>query len=157
VESIAAQVGTKFDVVLGWGFISQFHMALDYKGLSMRFSARPLATGTNAFSLNYSVVNRVPVARGSIGPGNTEEVNLLFDTGAPMCTLDLDSANAPKGVKVSKELTLSDRRFTLEFRAKDLTVIRKSLGCVGVIGNNFLSQYTVYFDPDAKVIHLSSG
>jgi hypothetical protein len=87
----------------------------------------------------------------------SEEVNLLFDTGAPTCNLDLDLANAPKGQKVSRELTLAERRFTLEFRARDLAVIRKSMGCGGVIGNNFLSQYSVYFDPGAKVIHLSSG
>ena len=156
VEKIAAQVGTKFDVILGWGFISQFHMLLDYKRLSMQFGKRPLAAGAGAFSLKYSVVNRAPVVRGSLGPVNNEEANFLFDTGAPMCNLDLDLANAPKGAKVSKDLTLAERRFTLEFRARDLTVIRKSLGCVGVIGNNLLGQYAVYFDPDAKMIHLSS-
>jgi hypothetical protein len=157
IEKISAQVGTKFDVILGWGFISQFHMLLDYKRRSMQFSARPLAAGASAFSLKYSVVNRAPVVRGSVGPGKAEEVNLLFDTGAPTCSLDLDLANAPNGMKVSRDLTLAERRIPLEFRAKDLTVIKKSLGCVGVIGNNLLSQYAVYFDPDAKMIHLSSG
>jgi predicted aspartyl protease len=157
IEKIAAQVGTKFDVILGWGFISQFHMLLDYKRRSMQFGPRPLAAGASAFSLKYSVVNRAPVVRGSFGPGNAEEVNLLFDTGAPTCSLDLDLANAPKGAKVSRDLTLAERRIPLEFRAKDLTVIRKSLGCVGVIGNNLLGQYAVYFDPDAKMIHLSRG
>ena len=157
VEKIAAQVGANFDVILGWGFISQFHMLLDYKRRSMQFSARPLAAGASAFGLKYSVVNRAPVVRGSVGLENAEEFNFLFDTGAPMCSLDLDLANAPKGAKVSKDLTLAERRIPLEFRAKDLTVIMKSLGCVGVIGNNLLMQYAVYFDPDAKMIHLSSG
>ena len=156
VENIAAQVGTKFDVILGWGFISQFHILLDYKRLSMRFGERPLAVGAGATSLKYSVVNGAPIVRGLISPSN-EEVGLLFDTGAPMCNLDLDLASAPKGAKVSREVTLAERRFTLEFRAKDLTAIRKPLGCVGVIGNNLLRQYSVYFDPDAKVIQLSSG
>jgi len=157
VEKIAAQVGMKFDVVLGWGFISQFHTLLDYKRLSMQFGKRPLAAGANAFSLKYSVINGAPIVRGSIGPGNNEDANFLFDTGAPMCNLDLDLANAPRGAKVSKDLTLAERHFTIEFRAKDLTVIRKGLGCVGVIGNNLLRQYAVYFDPDAKMIHLLSG
>src|SRR5262249_56175024 len=97
VEKIAAQVGTKFDVILGWGFISQFHMLLDYKRRSVRFSARPLAAGASAFSLKYSVVNRAPVVLVSFCPRNAEEVNLLFDTGAPACSLDLDLANAPNG------------------------------------------------------------
>src|SRR5262245_56538848 len=51
VENIATQVGTKFDVILGWGFISQFHMLLDYKRLSMRFGEQPLATGASVISL----------------------------------------------------------------------------------------------------------
>jgi Aspartyl protease len=42
VENIDTQVGTKFDVFLGWGFISQFHTLLDYKRLSARFGKRPL-------------------------------------------------------------------------------------------------------------------
>jgi aspartyl protease len=155
VENIATQVGTKFDVILGWGFISQFHMLLDYQRLSMRFGKRPPSAGASAISLKYSVVNGAPIVRGNIAPSN-EEAGLLFDTGAPMCNLDLDLANAPKGAKVSREVTLAERRFTLEFRAKDLTAIRKPLGCSGVIGNNLLRQYAVYFDPDAKVIHLSS-
>src|SRR5262249_56315460 len=123
VEKIAAQVGTKFDVILGWGFISQFHMLLDYKRRSVRFSAWPLAAGASAFGLKYSVVNRAPVVRGSVGPGNAEEVNLLFDTGAPTCSLDLDLANSPKGAKVSKDLTLAERRIPLDFPAHHLTVI----------------------------------
>jgi aspartyl protease len=156
VEKIAAQVGTKFDVILGWGFISQFHMLLDYKKLSMRFSKRPLAAAANALSLKYSVVNKAPIVRGSLGRENAEEVNFLFDTGAPMCNLDLDLANAPRGAKVSRDLALVGQRFTLEFRARDLAVIRKSLGCVGVIGNNLLRRYAVYFDPSANAIHLLS-
>ncbi|MGH9938016.1 MAG: aspartyl protease family protein, partial [Blastocatellia bacterium] len=72
IENIAAQVGTKFDVILGWGFISPFHMLLDYKRLSMqfgRFSAQPPAAGASAFSLKYSVVNGAPIVRSSVGPG----------------------------------------------------------------------------------------
>lgn len=157
VEKIAAQVGTKFDAILGWGFISQFHMLLDYKKLSMQFSKQPLAVGADALGFKYSVVNNAPVVRGSIGQENAEEVSFLFDTGAPMCNLDLDIANAPRGAKISRDLTLASRRFTLEFRVKALAVIKKSLGCVGVIGNNLFRQYAVYFDPGANVIHLSSG
>ena len=157
VENVAAQVGTKFDVLLGWGFISQFHILLDYKRLAMRFGKQPLAVAAGAISLKYSVVNGAPIVRGRLAPGSNEEVGFLFDTGAPMCNLDLELANGPKGAKVSRDVTLAERRFTLEFRAKDLTAIRKPLGCVGVIGNNLLRQYAIYFDPDAKFIHLSGG
>src|SRR5262245_50503547 len=154
VENIVAQVGTKFDVILGWGFISQFHTLLDYKRLSMQFGAKPLAAGTSAISLKYSLVNRAPVVRGSIGPGNTEEVGLLFDTGASMCNLDLDLANVPRRQKVSRDLRLAERRSAREFRAKDLTAFTKYMGRAGLTGNNFLSQYSLCSDPRSKTIHL---
>jgi hypothetical protein len=44
----------------------------------------------------------------------------------------------------------------LEFRAKDMTAIRKPPGCVGLIGNNLLRQYAAYFNPDS-VLHFPVG
>ncbi|MEW6206891.1 MAG: aspartyl protease family protein [Acidobacteriota bacterium] len=152
IENISSQVKTKFDVILGWGFLSQFHALLNYKELSMKFGAKLLITDANALRLNYSVVNGVPVVKAKV---NNEEVSLLFDTGAPMCNLDISSAQASAGAKVSRDVLIADRRLAMEFRAKDLSVIRKSLGCVGVIGNDFLSHYVVCFDPGDKVIRLS--
>lgn len=152
IESISEKVNTKFEVILGWGFISRFHTALNYKTLSLRFSEEPIGTGKDKLSIGYTVINGVPVTKGSI---DNQPVSILFDTGAPMCNLDLSLAKAPTGEKVSRELLIGQQRIPMEWRVKDLSVIKKSLDCVGVIGNNLLKNYEVYFDPTNKVIHLS--
>jgi len=151
IEAIAGQVGTRFDAILGWGFLSQYHTVLDLKSLSMQLSESPLQTGVETFRMSYAIVSGVPVIKGAIGP---QEATFLFDTGAPMSNLDLGVAGAPEGEKVVKEVLLGRSRVTLEFRVKDLSVIRKSLGCIGVIGNNLLRGRTVYIDTASKLIHL---
>jgi hypothetical protein len=151
IENISRQVNTKFEAILGWGFLSQYYTLLDYKNLSMQFSEAPIALGNDRLSINYTVVNNVPVIKGLLG---NQAVNLLFDTGAPMCNIDLGAVGAAKGEKVSKEVIIEKNTLSLEWRVKDLSAIKKSLDCVGVIGNNFLQSYAVYFDTRNKVIHL---
>ncbi len=151
IENISKQVNTNFEVILGWGFISQFYTQIDYRNLSMQFSESPLEFNKDKLNINYSVVNYVPVIKGII---DNRAITFLFDTGAPMCNLDVGIAGAPKNEKISKELQIENNKFLLEWRVKDLTAIKKSLGTDAVIGNNFLKNYTVYFDTKNKVIHL---
>lgn len=151
IENISRQVGTNFEAILGWGFLSQFYTLVDYKNLSLQFSETPLDRGTEKMSINYTVVNNAPVVKGT---ADNQAISLLFDTGAPMCNIDISLAGAPQGEKVSKEVLLDKNALPLEWRVKDLTAIKKSLGCAGVIGNNFLRSYAVYFDTKNKVIHL---
>ena len=71
-----------------------------------------------------------------------------------MSNLDLRVAGAAEGEKVVKEVLLGRSRVALEFRVKDLSVIKKSLGCIGVIGNNLLKGRTIYIDTTSRIIHL---
>jgi hypothetical protein len=152
IETIAAQVGTRFDAIIGWGFLSQFCVRLDYRNRLLRWSDAPLAVKPGRLRLPYSVVNGAPVVEGMMGD---QKVKLLFDTGAPMCNLDSALASdARTGDRVTQGISLGDRSFSIEFRIKDLSVIRKSLGCVGVIGNNWLADYSIYFDNEARYITL---
>src|SRR5262245_12883 len=151
IEQIAGQVGTKFDVILGWGFLSRYHVLLDYKNLQMQWIESPLEAGQETMSFAYTIVNNVPVVQGTI---DGRPVNFLFDTGAPMCNLDLSLTREPAGGKVSKEVSLGANKLSQEFRVKDISVIRQSLGCNAVIGNNLLSGYKVYLDTTNKVIRL---
>lgn len=151
IENISKQVNTNFDAILGWGFLSQFYTLIDYKNLSLQFSESPFMTGKEKLSINYTVVNNAPIVKGIV---DNQAINLLFDTGAPMCNIDASLAGAPKGEKVSKDVLIDKNTLPLEWRVKDLSAIRKSLNCAGVIGNNFLRNYAVYFDTKNKVIHL---
>jgi hypothetical protein len=151
IESISKQVNTDFEAILGWGFLSQFYTLIDYKNLSLQFSESPLVPGKEKLSINYTVVNNAPIVKGII---DNQAINLLFDTGAPMCNIDLTLGGVPKGEKVSKEVLFDQNTLPLVWRVKDLTAIRTSLGCAGVIGNNLLKRYALYFDTKNKVIRL---
>jgi hypothetical protein len=49
-----------------------------------------------------------------------------------------------------RKIKLGRARIGAEWRVKDLSVIRRGLGCDGVIGNNLMSRYAISFDPIAK-------
>jgi hypothetical protein len=151
IEGITGQVGMEFQAIVGWGFLSRYHTVLDLKNLSMQISEGFLPVPYNAFTMTYVVTSGVPVIKGAIG---AQEARFLFDTGAPMSTLDLGVAGTQDGEKVLREVLLGRSRVALEFQAKDLSVIKKSLGCVGIIGNNLLRGRTVYIDTTGNGIHL---
>jgi hypothetical protein len=151
IENIAKQVKTPFEVILGWEFLSEKYLLVDYKKSVLHLSDDPFELGKGSVAISYSVVNRVPVIKGVF---DREEVTLQFDTGAPMCNIDAGYAQATPGEIISREATLGGRKFALKWRVKDLSVTKKSLGNVGTIGNNLLSRYAVYFDIKNKVIHL---
>jgi hypothetical protein len=71
-----------------------------------------------------------------------------------MCNLDPGVARASIGEKVTREVMIEGNKLALEFRVKDLAAIKQSLGCSGVIGNNLLDRYEVYFDTAKRIVHL---
>lgn len=151
VESIAKQIQANIEVILGWEFLSQDYFAIDYKRAALYLSDGPINLGKEKVSVSYTTVNYVPIIMGAF---DKDEVKLLFDTGAPVCSIDSGYAGDEPGKMVSREISIAGSRFPLEWRVKDLTVIKNSLGCSGVIGNNFLGKFTVYFDTGNKVIQL---
>jgi hypothetical protein len=151
IERIANQVSTEFEVTLGWGMLSRSYLVVDYKRLRLMFSDNPIDLGQSQINIGYEVVNRVPTVRGAF---SEDDVRLLFDTGAPRCSIDTEYAKVPAGEIIAKQLSLAGNKLPLEWRVRDLSAIRKSTGCLGVIGNNFLKSYAVYFDPKNKIIKL---
>ena len=154
VESISAQTGTAFDVILGWGFLSRYHFALDYRKRLLQFSASPLplpASQSRVLTVPYSIVNRLPVIAARVAG---QDVKLLLDTGAPMCNIDAQFAQTAVGNIVSRELLLDGRPLAVEWRAKDLSATRNALGTMGTLGNNLLRQYTVRVDTRRQMLTL---
>jgi hypothetical protein len=138
-------------VIIGWGFLSQFRTMVDYKTSTLRFGKSLVTKGQEKMSFGYSVINGVPVVNGAL---DGQPVKFLFDTGAPMCNLDPGVARASIGEKVTREVMIEGNKLALEFRVKDLAAIKQSLGCSGVIGNNFLDRYEVYFDTVKRIVYL---
>jgi predicted aspartyl protease len=151
VESVSSQVGTPFDLILGWGFLSRYHFLLDYRRGLLLFSEGPLPPPGQGEAIPYSIVNRLPVIPASIAG---QDVKLLLDTSAPMCNLDAAFAQATAGQILSRKLLLGSKPVMVEWRVKDLSVTRQALGTTGTLGNNLLSRYAVHVNIRERTITL---
>jgi predicted aspartyl protease len=151
IENIAKQVHTDFQVILGWAFLSQFYLAIDYPHSTMQWSDAPLDLGAAKWKIDYALVNNAPVVDAMV---DGQKVRFLLDTGAPRCTLDASLGGDSSAGTITKSLTIANNTFSADWKIKDLSAIKKSLGCLGVLGNNFLKAYTVYFDPKDRTIYF---
>jgi hypothetical protein len=153
IENIAARMNTSFDVIVGWGFFSRYDVLLDYKNSFLQFSDAPFKCPAGTSRFGYTVRNGVPVIEGV--HIDTLKTNFLFDTGAPMCNIDVSIARFElPGATISKVIHINHSSFEPIFRVMDLDVIRQSEDCKGVLGNNFLSAYTVCINRSQKTIYL---
>ena len=156
IEAIAARLNTSFDVIIGWGFFSRFDVLLDYKNSFLQFSNTPFKCPGSKYRFGYAVKNGVPVIEGV--HIDTLKTNFLFDTGAPMCNIDVSLARFElPGATVSKVIRINQLSFEPIFRVMDLDIIKQSAGCTGVLGNNFLADYTVCINRGQKTIYLKEN
>ena len=151
IESIATQVGTGFDAMLGWGFMSRQDCLLDFPRRRWQLGdAR--SPGPVLAALPYRTVGRLPIVAARVG--NTDG-QLLVDTGAPMCNLDVGFAQAQAGRIVDYPLRLGTLERNLPWRVKDLSVTRRALGTLGTLGNNLWFGLRLGIEADARRIVLS--
>jgi hypothetical protein len=156
IEKIAARTNTSFDVIIGWGFFSRFNVLLDYKNSLVQFSEQPFKCTAPRYQFGYAVRNGVPVIEGV--RVDTVKTDFLFDTGAPMSNIDVSIARFElPGATVSKVLHINKLSLEPIFRVMDLGIIREQSGCRGVLGNNFLADYTVCINRAQKTIYLMDG
>jgi hypothetical protein len=144
IERIAGQVGTAFDVILGWPFLKGAPFTIDYRGSDMAMPAAAPA-GAPALVVPLQLGARAPLASATIdGIART----VLIDTGAPMSNLDPSLAgSAALNDVVSKPVSMGGgAAIDLPFRVKNLAAIRQGLGAEAVIGHNLLSRYRVHYD-----------
>ena len=156
IEKIAARVNTSFDVIVGWGFFSKFDVLLDYKNSFLQFSNTPFECNGCKYRFGYAVQKGVPVIEGV--HIDTMKTNFLLDTGAPMSNIDVSIARFElPGATVSKVIKINHLSFEPIFRVMDLDIIKQSAGCKGILGNNFLADYTVCFNRAQKTISLKEN
>jgi len=153
IEKIAARINASFDVIVGWGFFSKYDVLLDYKNSFLQFSNEPFKFNSGKYHFGYAVKNGVPVIEGV--HIDTMKTSFLFDTGAPMCNIDVSIARFElPGATVSKVIKINQLSFEPIFRVMDLDIIKQRAGCTGVLGNNFLADYTVCINRTQKTIYL---
>jgi hypothetical protein len=143
IETIARQVKTPFEAVLGWGLLARSDLELDYPGRTLRLGQdASQASALAALPLPYVDPKGVPVVQGLVGG---QSVRLLFDTGAPMCNVDATLVREANGEVVERQLSIGSWSGMVRWRVKDLTVTRQVLGSAATLGNNLLSRHVVNF------------
>lgn len=153
IEKIAARVNTSFDVIVGWGFFSKFDVLLDYKNSLLQFSNTAFECNGCKFRFGYAVKKGVPVIEGV--HIDTTKTDFLLDTGAPMSNIDVSIARLElPGATISKVIRIDQLSFEPIFRVMDLDIVQQSAGCKGILGNNFLADYTVCVNRAQKTIYL---
>jgi predicted aspartyl protease len=167
IERIAQQVGTPFEVILGWKFLQQFYSVLDYPKARLEFDepASHAPPPDTRVSFSIDSVSGVPLVSGQLG---SVDVRFVLDTGAPVSTLDNELADtlAPpigrtevvlRGQRVPldvREVAVGDQVLQIGFLGKDLGSL-KPIGARGVLGTSFLGEYRLILDPLAQRAYLS--
>ncbi len=148
IENIARQVGTDFDVILGWGFLGAAPLTLDYARGVLRLG---VAAGTGT-EVPYNDAKRMPIVAGTLAG---RPVDFLVDTGAPVSSLDPSIAGVPVGGEPVETAVLGGTPVRVGFRVKDLAVILRSLGCGAVLGNTVWGRGSIAFDPARRVVVIA--
>ncbi|MDB5365105.1 MAG: hypothetical protein JWM77_1032 [Rhodospirillales bacterium] len=151
IERVATEIGTEFDVVLGWPYLSRTPFALDYAASALIFDD----ANDPASSWHISLVGAapVPVVDAFL---DGRPLRALVDTGAPVSNLDPRRVDAPAGVMLERGLDLAGRSTRIRFRVQDLAAVRTGLGCDAVLGHAFLTRYRVRFDRTGGRLALQS-
>lgn len=152
IERISQVVGTKFDAIIGWGFLSQFAFTINYQDKVLHFGMEaPTPDRPADWTFRFEEVRKVPVVPGSIAGNN---VSFLFDTGAPQTSIDRELISDPVGNLLRKRLIIGGYSEEVEFRVKDLSRIRDTLGCAAVLGNNLFVERVLSVNPSKRIISV---
>jgi predicted aspartyl protease len=171
VERIARQVGTSFEVILGWQFFTQFYCVLDYAQARLDFedsssSATPhVPPSTTAIELDVAALGGVPLVTAQL---NSTDVRFVLDTGAPISTLDKDLVNSVgpasattsvilQGQPVSldvRDVVLGGQHLLIGFETEDLGALRP-LGAAGSLGTTLLAQFRLVLDGPGRRAYLA--
>lgn len=144
MESVAKQINTKFEAVVGWGYFSKYYTEIDYKSNIFKLYWEKPENKKVLFSSLYNKNSNylsVPVMI------NSKEENLIIDTGSPVTVFHSEFYN--ENGRENLSFDIGNKSFSLEPQAQDLSIL-KQLNAVGIIGGDFLVEYKVLIDPFGK-------
>lgn len=150
LERTASLVGTRFDAVIGWGFLRDYYTLIDYRLRRFRFGPAPFAGDGYRLAMRFREVQRAPIVDGEVDGKPTA---LLLDTGAPTCSLDAATFALPMRAFVQSDVTVAGSTLHLRTLARDMTVNRPQ-GIAGILGTNLLDRYAVAIDPHDGVVEF---
>jgi hypothetical protein len=168
IEAVAAQVGTPFEAVVGWGFFGTRPFVLDYAEGRFEFGLEACPAGADAIRTR-NPGNSYPghsylIVDGMLGKRPTR---LLLDTGHPINVVDRklldDDRLAGEAVTIEhvagrvdgRELTLTfdDWQRPLAFQPSDMKAL-EPLGVDAILGQPFLESLTFCHEAGSGQLHF---
>ncbi|MBV8726509.1 MAG: hypothetical protein JO233_01885 [Candidatus Eremiobacteraeota bacterium] len=149
IESVAKEVGTAFEAILGMGFLAKRDVVIDYTTLQLNLDDRPRRRV--AVDVPLEMVNFAPIV---VGAADGKAIKFLVDTGAPSCVLDSATFALPANTFAERKIRVGAHTQRVRCLGGDLS-LNKPLGISGVIGNNFLKGYALSFNRGDDRLQLS--
>ena len=142
IDAVSQEVGTDFQVVVGYGYFRSKDFKLDFVTKTIEFLNPNVIDANFAFSKNTDYGYLI----GNFVSNENEKVNLLFDTGTPISKID--TKRFPASLKDSTVKFLNtefpskllkiksmNQTMTLNMESSDISEL-EPLGVVGIYGVN---------------------
>lgn len=150
MESVAKEINTKFDAVVGWGYFSKYYTEVNYKASTFMLYKEKPKNRNILFSSPYNKNSNylsIPVVI------NSKKQNLIIDTGSPITVFHSEFYN--ENGRENLSFDIENKSFSLKPQSQELSMV-KQLNAVGIIGGDFLGKYKVIIDPVEKKLEFGN-
>lgn len=162
IDAVSKEVGTDFQVVVGFGYFKQKDFKLDFIDNSIEFTDIKIDETDFIVPVN----NNYGFLISNFKSSSNRNVNLLFDTGMPISKIDLNlfpfdlkdsTVKFQRTEFPSKNLDIKSRNqtITLNMENNDISEL-EPLGVVGVYGVNDMIGKVFYYNSKEKKINIKT-
>jgi hypothetical protein len=160
IDAVSKQVGTEFQVVIGFGFFKTKSFILDF--VNNRIHISQTKNKSSDFSIPVNTDYGYLIA--NFNSKANDELSLLFDTGTPISRIDANMITSPlKDSTVtfqntqfpSKILNVKSKNnvLTLNMENNDVSELAP-LGVVGIYGVNDMLGKVFIYSPEDKMLTI---
>jgi hypothetical protein len=162
IDAVSKQVGTEFQVVLGFGYFKSKDFIIDFVNNSIEFIKPKVENSDFSAPINIDYGYLITEFKS----GANESIKLLFDTGTPISRIDLNllpldlkdsTVNFQNAEFPSKSLEIksSNQKITLNMENNDISEL-ETLGVVGIYGVNDMIGKVFIYNPWEKVMRIKT-
>jgi hypothetical protein len=162
IDAVSKEVGTDFQVVIGFGYFNSKDFKLDFVGNNIEFIKN--LDDTDDFSVSIS--NDFSYLIGNFESSTNDSINLLFDTGTPISKIDLNllHLNLRDSIVNFQNTDFPSKKLNVKYRNQTITLNMvyndvselKPLGAVGIYGVNDMIGKVFTYNAKNKTIQIKT-
>lgn len=162
IDAVSKEVGTDFQIVVGFGYFKSKDFILDFVENSIEF----IKLKNDETDFFVTISNDYGYLISNFESSTNESVNLLFDTGTPISKIDLNlspmdlkdsTVNFLKTEFPSKNLDIksSNQKITLNMENNNISEL-EPLGVIGIYGVNDMIGKVFIYNPLEKTMRIKT-